>query len=146
MSSLAPSDSVLYRSPSNSSIASTSSGSSLARRPSIRARPRSRTTGNAHKSAKTPPSELAYLDEPQPASHDTHLRPPELDSRDLHGKASGSLQSSEGAALDVTIVADALPSPMAVKLVSLVAYQHRIQTSYISRSRLLKGCLAYPTL
>ncbi|KAF8348824.1 hypothetical protein F5887DRAFT_1059811 [Amanita rubescens] len=113
MSSLVPSDHVLYRSPSNSSVASSSSGSSLARRPGIRARSRSRTVP---KPVKSPPSELAY------DTHGQHLRPPEQDRvhfRDLHGKASGSLQSSEGAALDVTMVADPQPSPMTVKLVKV---------------------------
>lgn len=125
MSSLAPSDRVLYRSPSNSSVASSSSGSSLARRPGIRSRSRT-----VHKPVKSPTSELAY------DTHGQHLQLPEQDRahlRDLHGKASGSLQSSEGAALDVTIVADAQPSPMTVKLVSLLMHQQRLQTSHTSR-------------
>ncbi|KAF8625546.1 hypothetical protein AX15_005313 [Amanita polypyramis BW_CC] len=113
---------VIYRSPSNSSIASTSSGASLTRRPGIRTRSR---PGTARKSSKKSSPELSHSDKltaDEPASYTSQvqrLQPPQqdtLDVRDLRGKASGSLQSSEGAALDVTIVADAQPSPMAVKL------------------------------
>ncbi|KAK2460879.1 hypothetical protein APHAL10511_007349 [Amanita phalloides] len=115
MSSLATSDHVLYRSHSNSSVSSSSSSSSLARRPSIR-RSRLRNNGGyVHKS----PSELPYLDKPSVQEQGQLLRPPEQDAqeqRDLHARASGSLQSSEGVALDVTMVADAQPSPMVAKL------------------------------
>ncbi|KAF8623718.1 hypothetical protein AX17_007415 [Amanita inopinata Kibby_2008] len=132
--SLTPSDPVIYRPPSACSLASNSSaasGVSLTRRSEIRARSRSRTlagngpTNRPPKSPKTPQTDLPFLDkpcvqEPSPSRpHGKFLQPPEHvlpDTHDLRGKASGSLQGSEAAALDATIVVDGQPSPLATKL------------------------------
>lgn len=82
--------------------------------------------GSAQKSSKTHSPELPYLEKPyalEPFSYtpqEQHLRPPEpdvFDTRDLRGRASGSLQgSSESGGQDVTMVAETQPSPMIAKL------------------------------
>ena len=113
------SEPAIYRSPSNSSVASASSRASLARRPTIRAPSRSKAIpGNTQKSSRP---DVQRLDNHSytPEEHLHPLEPNMLDTQVLHAKASGSLQGSmDSAALDVTIVAD-VQSPMAPKTVSL---------------------------
>ena len=113
------SEPAIYRTPSNSSVASASSRSSLARRPTIRAPSRSKAIpGNTQKSSRL---DVQRLDNHSytPQEHLQPLEPNMLDTQDLRAKASGSLLGSmDSAALDVTVVAD-VQSPMAVKTVSL---------------------------
>ncbi|PFH53061.1 hypothetical protein AMATHDRAFT_1494 [Amanita thiersii Skay4041] len=130
--SLTPSDPIPHRPPSACSIASNSSAASavsLTRRPGIRARSRTHAGNGPQvrppKSPKTPRTDLPILDKSpvqdlSPAViKERYLRLPDLDivdAHDLHGKASGSLQGSDGAALDATVVAEMQPSPFTIKL------------------------------